>query len=132
MLVRRCGDKDIAFKFAKTVKLGPKETITVWSSGENKKHEPPHTIVMKNQKWNVSDIMETVLQNKDGDVMIFPLLCSATMNSRKKLYNLFLNFQDVASMTHRRERRLRSRTFGQHGFGSQYRRVATFLRLYSQ
>lgn len=71
MLVRRVADKDIAFKFAKTVKLGPKDTITVWSSGENKKNEPPHTIVMRNQKWTVADMMETVLKNKDGQVRIF-------------------------------------------------------------
>lgn len=68
LLVRRVGDVDIAFKFAKSVKIPANETITVWSSGENKKHEPPFNIVMKNQKWATGDVMETVLQNKDGEV----------------------------------------------------------------
>lgn len=71
MLIRKAGgDSDIAFKFAKSVKIPPNETVTVWSSGENKKHEPPLTIVMKNQKWVTGDIMETLLQNKEGEVIM--------------------------------------------------------------
>lgn len=58
----------MSFKFAKSVKIPGNETITVWSSGENKKHEPPLNIVMKNQKWATGDVMETVLHNKESEV----------------------------------------------------------------
>lgn len=74
MLIRKVEGVDIAFKFAKSVKLPPNETVTVWSSGENKKNDLPHTIVMKNQKWIIGDTMETVLQNKDGEVCYYLLL----------------------------------------------------------
>lgn len=77
MLIRKVGDVEIAFKFAKSVKLPPNETTTVWSSGENKKNEPPLTIAMKNQKWIVGDAMETLLRDKEGDVISLSLFLFA-------------------------------------------------------
>lgn len=96
ILTRKVGDVDISFKFAKSVKVPANETITVWSSGENKKHEPPLNIVMKNQKWATGDVMETVLQTKEGE--------------------------DVASMVHKKERRIRTRSYARSSFGSGYPR----------
>lgn len=92
MLIRKVGDADIAFKFAKSVKLGPGETITVWSSGENKKHEPPHTIVMKNQKWVTGDVMDTVLQNKDGEVEILLLVDCNSLPHNIRTKRFMMNF----------------------------------------
>lgn len=85
VLVRKVGDVDIAFKFAKSFKLPPNETTTVWSSGENKKNEPPLTIAMKNQKWTIGDVMETLLQNKEGDVRP-----TFTHSTRCTFYSIFL------------------------------------------
>lgn len=96
VLTRKAGETDIAFKFAKSVKIPGNETVTVWSSGENKKHEPPFNIVMKNQKWTTGDVMETVLQNKEGE--------------------------ELASMFHKKERRIRTRSYARQAFGSGYPR----------
>lgn len=96
-LVRKAGGVDIAFKFNKSVKLPPNETTTVWSSGEHKKHELPHTIVMKNQKWPTGDSFVTVLQNKDGE--------------------------EMATSAAKKEKRIRTRSYGRHAFGADYPRV---------
>lgn len=66
-LVRTAGSNETNFKFHRSVKIEPNGTITVWSSDSGITHEPPQTIVMKQQKWFVSDQMKTALLNVDGE-----------------------------------------------------------------
>lgn len=66
-LVRTAGTNETNFKFHRSVKIEPQGTVTVWSSDTGVTHEPPQTIVMKQQKWFVSDTMKTSLVNTDGE-----------------------------------------------------------------
>lgn len=61
------GGNETAFKFHRSVKIDPNGTVTVWSSDSGVTHEPPQTIVMKQQKWFVADNMKTVLMNAEGE-----------------------------------------------------------------
>jgi hypothetical protein len=67
-LIRQAGDLENSFKFQRNVEIEPNETITVWSSDCGQKHEPPYNIVMKGQKWLVSDLMITTLLSNTGEV----------------------------------------------------------------
>jgi lamin B len=67
-LIRKSGDNETVFKFHRTVKLDGGQTITVWSSDSGITHEPPVNIVMKGQRFFVSDEMSTKLLNQDGEV----------------------------------------------------------------
>lgn len=66
-LLRTAGSNETTFKFHRSVKIEPQGTVTVWSSDTGTTHEPPQTIVMKQQKWFVSDTMKTSLLNNDGE-----------------------------------------------------------------
>lgn len=66
-LVRRSGENETLFKFHRTVKVEPGQTITVWSSDSGVTHEPPTNIVMKGQRFFVGDNMTTHLLNPEGD-----------------------------------------------------------------
>lgn len=67
-LVRTAGGNETSFKFHRSVKIEPQGHVTVWSSdADGVTHEPPQTIVMKQQKWFVSDTMKTSLLNTDGE-----------------------------------------------------------------
>lgn len=66
-LLRTAGTNETSFKFHRSVKIEPHGTVTVWSSDTGTTHEPPQTIVMKQQKWFVSDTMKTSLLNTDGE-----------------------------------------------------------------
>ena len=66
-LLRTAGTNETSFKFHRSVKIEPHGTVTVWSSDSGVTHEPPQTIVMKQQKWFVSDTMKTSLSNNDGE-----------------------------------------------------------------
>lgn len=66
-LVRTAGDNETSFKFHRSVKIEPQGYVTVWSSDTGVTHEPPQTIVMKQQKWFVSATMKTSLLNTDGE-----------------------------------------------------------------
>lgn len=67
-LVRKSGDNETVFKFHRTVKVDGGQTVTVWSSDSGVTHEPPTNIVMKGQRFFVSDDMSTRLNNQDGEV----------------------------------------------------------------
>jgi len=56
------------FKFHRSVKLGPGNWLTVWSStASNQIHEPSAgSIVMNTQAWVVGDLMATILLNAEG------------------------------------------------------------------
>lgn len=67
-IVRTAGSNETAFKFHRSVKIDGNGVITVWSSDiSDITHEPPHTIVMKQQKWFIADNMKTQLVNADGE-----------------------------------------------------------------
>jgi lamin B len=70
-LVRKSGDNETVFKFHRTVKVDGGQTVTVWSSDSGATHEPPANIVMKGQRFFVSDDMSTRLINPDGEVRRF-------------------------------------------------------------
>lgn len=67
-LVRRAGSLETTFRFHRSVKLDGGATATVWSADSGHEHEPPHSIVMKGQKWFVADNMNTVLLNNNQEV----------------------------------------------------------------
>lgn len=66
-LIRSAGSNETIFKFHRSVKIEPNGTVTVWSLDSGVTHEPPQTIVMKQQKWFVSDQMKTALLNVEGE-----------------------------------------------------------------
>lgn len=66
-LVRTAGTNETAFKFHRSVKIDGNGVVTVWSSDAGVTHEPPQTIVMKQQKWFINDNMKTQLLNADGE-----------------------------------------------------------------
>ncbi|KAL1114859.1 hypothetical protein AAG570_007683, partial [Ranatra chinensis] len=71
-LIRKAGDATIVFKFPRTAKIEPGNSVCVWSSDvADQIHEPPENIVMKNQKWLVADHMTTTLYNTAGEVRHF-------------------------------------------------------------
>lgn len=63
------------FKFHRSVKLGPGNWLTVWSStASNQIHEPcAGSIVMNTQAWVVGDLMATILLNAEGKVCSFKI-----------------------------------------------------------
>jgi Intermediate filament tail domain. len=76
-LVRKVqGEVKTSFKFHRTLKIEAGGTVTVWSFNvEGATHEPPHNIVMKNQKFGSGDEISTILLNTDGEVRVyFPIL----------------------------------------------------------
>ncbi|KAI5709551.1 hypothetical protein M8J75_001189 [Diaphorina citri] len=62
-LVRKVqGEVKTSFKFHRTLKIEAGGTVTVWSFNvEGATHEPPHNIVMKNQKFGSGDEISTIL-----------------------------------------------------------------------
>jgi lamin B len=50
------------------VKIDAGQAITIWSSDSGATHEPPTNIVMKGQRFFVSDNMSTHLMNPEGEV----------------------------------------------------------------
>jgi lamin B len=66
-VVRKAGEHETLFKFHRSVKVEPNGTVTIWSSDQNKEHDPPTCLVMKGQKWLVSDNMTTTVFNTNGD-----------------------------------------------------------------
>lgn len=70
-LLRVAGKNETLFKFHRTVKIDGNGTVTVWSADLGVQHEPPTNIVMKSQKWFISDNMKTALINADGEVSNF-------------------------------------------------------------
>ncbi|XP_066947894.1 lamin Dm0-like isoform X4 [Macrobrachium rosenbergii] len=60
-IIRTAGEAETIFKFHSKSKIPGGATVTVWSCDTETTHEPPLTIVMKNQKWAVADSMTTKL-----------------------------------------------------------------------
>lgn len=66
-IVRKAGELETMHKFHRSNKIDPNSTITIWSSDLGKDHEPPSNLVMKGQKWFVSDNMTTTILNANGE-----------------------------------------------------------------
>jgi len=61
---------EVEYKFHRTVKAGPGETVTVWSSDSGQEHVPSEgQLVMKMGAWKLGDETNTSLTNKDGEVV---------------------------------------------------------------
>jgi len=61
---------ETAYKFHRTVKVGPGATVTVWSSDAGEEHVPSDgQLVMKEGAWKLGDITNTSLLNKEGEVV---------------------------------------------------------------
>lgn len=65
-ILRKAGEEETLYKFHRSIKIDPNATITVWSSDLGKEHEPPSNLVMKGQRWFVSDNMTTTILNSEG------------------------------------------------------------------
>ena len=82
-VVRKAGDNETLFKFHRSLKIEPNGHVTVWSSDQNKEHDPPTNVVMKGQKWMVADNMTTTVFNNNGDeVAVSERLVHSTGYSR--------------------------------------------------
>lgn len=66
-VVRKAGDLETTYRFHRTTKIEPNTYITIWSANLGKDHEPPHNLVMKSQKWFISDNMTTTLIDNSGE-----------------------------------------------------------------
>ncbi|KAB7506119.1 Lamin Dm0 [Armadillidium nasatum] len=76
-LQRKANDKEVIYKFHRSLKIPANSIITIWSSDADQTHDAPHSLVMKNQKWPVADFMTTALLNSDGEEI-------ATRESKKE------------------------------------------------
>merc|ERR1712071_634914 len=68
-LSNKANETETVYKFHRSLKIAPGATVTVYSAGSGATHEPPATLVMKEQRWFVADRMVTHLFNMDGDEM---------------------------------------------------------------
>ncbi|KAF5291757.1 hypothetical protein FQA39_LY14245 [Lamprigera yunnana] len=66
-ILRKAGDSETSYRFHRTVKIEPNGYITIWSANLGKEHEPPSSLVMKSQKWFVSENMTTTLIDNNGE-----------------------------------------------------------------
>jgi len=61
---------ETGYKFHRTVKCGPGATVTVWSSDSGEEHMPSEgQLVMKEGAWKMGDTTNTVLVDKEGEVI---------------------------------------------------------------
>lgn len=63
------GDEESTYKFHRTLRIAPQQTITIWSSDAEQTHTPPSNLVMKEQTWHLADEMKTTLLNAKGNEM---------------------------------------------------------------
>ncbi|KAI1722325.1 intermediate filament protein domain-containing protein [Ditylenchus destructor] len=62
-------DKEVKFKFHSRQAIKAGKSITIWSNNSGQEHNPPHNIVMKNQKWPVADAIRVELLNDEQEVV---------------------------------------------------------------
>lgn len=102
-LIRKSGDTDeTVYKFHRSLKLEAGANVTVWSSDTGKEHDPPHNLVMKGQKWFVSDTMNTRLLNADNvEVALMERVRKqlSTAQSRHREYSGYLGSEDLHHQT---------------------------------
>ncbi|KAK0423577.1 hypothetical protein QR680_008219 [Steinernema hermaphroditum] len=60
------GGQEVVYKFHPRQMLKAGESITIWSKDSGEKHEPPHSLVMKNQVWPTGDDLRTGIQDTES------------------------------------------------------------------
>jgi len=61
---------ETSYKFHRTVKVSPGDTVTVWSSDADAEHIPSEgQLVMKEGAWKLGDTTNTCLLDKDGGIV---------------------------------------------------------------
>jgi len=65
----KANETETVYKFHRSLKIAPGASVTVYSAGTGVTHEPPSTLVMKEQRWFVADRMVTHLFDTDGEEM---------------------------------------------------------------
>ncbi|XP_046632521.1 lamin Dm0-like [Daphnia pulicaria] len=68
-LVHKAQETETIYKFHRSLKVAPGGTVSVWSAGSGTAHEPPSTLVMKEQRWFVAKEMVTQLLDSSGEEM---------------------------------------------------------------
>lgn len=61
------GGAETLFKFHRSVKVDAGATVTVWSMDAGAAHEPPTSVVMKQQRWQAGDEVTVKLATDAGD-----------------------------------------------------------------
>lgn len=61
------GGAETLFKFHRSVKVDAGATVTVWSMDAGAAHEPPTSVVMKQQRWQAGDEVTVKLVTDAGD-----------------------------------------------------------------
>ncbi|KAK8721848.1 hypothetical protein OTU49_012604 [Cherax quadricarinatus] len=69
-IIRSAGEAETTYKFHSKSKIPANSTITIWSCNTDATHEPPLSIVMKNQKWAVADSMTTRLLSTSEEMAV--------------------------------------------------------------
>lgn len=69
-VIRTAGDSETVYKFHSKSKVPAGATVTIWSCDAEATHDPPLNIVMKNQKWVVSDNMSTKLLSTSEEMAV--------------------------------------------------------------
>ncbi|KAG7177848.1 Lamin Dm0-like 1 [Homarus americanus] len=69
-IIRTAGEAETTYKFHSKSKVPGGATVTIWSCDTEANHEPPLTIVMKNQKWAVADNMTTRLLSTSEEMAV--------------------------------------------------------------
>ncbi|KAK3892515.1 hypothetical protein Pcinc_003640 [Petrolisthes cinctipes] len=89
-VIRKAGEAETVYKFHSKAKLPSGESVTIWSCDAEATHEPPTTLVMKNQKWAVADQMTTSLVSTSEPVTAYHYRLSATSSdpSMTQLLNI--------------------------------------------
>jgi len=65
----KASETETVYKFHRSLKIAPGASVTVYSAGTGVTHDPPASLVMKEQRWCVADRMVTQLLNMDGEEM---------------------------------------------------------------
>nr|XP_032527350.1 lamin Dm0-like [Danaus plexippus plexippus] len=99
-ILRKAGDQETLFKFHRTVKLEPGAVSTVWSADVGAHHDPPTSIVMKEQKWFVADSFVTSLLNNDGEEV------AVSERQRRQISTSAQRHRELAHKFPRREQQL--------------------------
>ena len=61
---------ETVYKFHRTVKCPAGGVVAVWSSDSGEEHVPSEgQLVMKEGAWKFGDLVETVLVDKDGEIL---------------------------------------------------------------
>ncbi|XP_037794519.1 lamin Dm0-like isoform X1 [Penaeus monodon] len=84
-VIRTAGDAETIYKFHSKSKIPSGATVTIWSCDAEATHEPPLNIVMKNQKWVVSDNMSTKLLSTSEEMAVRETKREVTYESSSRL-----------------------------------------------